>query len=70
MVLHETLLNMAEGPEVKNDDVVIKEEHDVGWAGKNLDNFGEYCFETDQLALKGNSDYQALLRYHRPIIKF
>jgi hypothetical protein len=49
---------------------VIKEEHDVGWAGKNLDNFGEYCFETDQLALKGNSDYQALLRYHRPIIKF
>lgn len=39
---------------------VTNEEH--RWAEKNLDSFGEYCFETDQLALKGNSDYQALLR--------
>ncbi len=32
------------------------------WAVKNLDDFGEYCFETDQLSLKGNADYQALLK--------
>ena len=38
----------------------INEEH--GWAETNLDSFGEYCFETDQLALKGNADYQVLLR--------
>jgi hypothetical protein len=53
---------MAEGLEGKNNDGVVNNEHDVGWAGKNLDVFGEYCFETDQLALKGNTDYQALLR--------
>lgn len=35
---------------------------EVGWAERELDSFGEYCFETDQLALKGNTDYQALLR--------
>lgn len=35
---------------------------DAGLAERDLDNFGEYCFETDQLALKGNADYQALLR--------
>lgn len=31
-------------------------------APKELDQFGEYCFETDRLALKGNSDYLALMR--------
>lgn len=40
----------------------VKNNENVGWAEENLDSFGEYCFETDQLALKGNADYQALLR--------
>lgn len=31
-------------------------------APKELDQLGEYCFETDRLALKGNSDYLALMR--------
>ena len=35
---------------------------DHRWAEKDLDSFGEYCFETDQLALKGNADYQALIK--------
>ncbi|KAK4021162.1 ZZ-type zinc finger-containing protein 3 isoform X1 [Daphnia magna] len=52
---------MAEGMEGKNDDG-LKDNENVGWAEENLDSFGEYCFETDQLALKGNADYQALLR--------
>nr|CAH0101673.1 unnamed protein product [Daphnia galeata] len=52
---------MAESMEGTNDDGMVNVEHDAGWAGK-LDNFGEYCFETDQLALKGNADYQVLLR--------
>ena len=38
------------------------EPEDHQWAEKGLDNFGEYCFETDQLALKGNEDYQNLLK--------
>lgn len=53
---------MAEGMEGKNDDG-LKDNENVGWAEENLDSFGEYCFETDQLALKGNADYQALLRF-------
>jgi len=38
------------------------QSEDHRWAEKELDNFGEYCFETDQLALKGNEDYQNLLK--------
>ena len=38
------------------------DSEDRRWAEKDLDSFGEYCFETDQLALKGNADYQALLK--------
>jgi hypothetical protein len=60
---------MAESMEGTNDDGMVNVEHDAGWAGK-LDNFGEYCFETDQLALKGNADYQVLLRYPTQIKSF
>lgn len=49
------------GAEGRNQEEIIPDD-DSGWADKNLDSFGEYCFETDQLALKGNADYQALLR--------
>lgn len=51
---------MAGTENVNNEEGNSNDE--LGWAEKNLDNFGEYCFETDQLALKGNTDYQLLLR--------
>ena len=37
-------------------------DEDQGWADRDLDDFGEYCFETDQLTLKGNNDYHNLLK--------
>ena len=52
---------MAES--VPNDSTDKTENNeDQQWAEKDLDSFGEYCFETDQLALKGNADYQALIK--------
>jgi len=52
---------MADG-ELEQNETLPTQSEDRRWAEEGLDNFGEYCFETDQLALKGNDDYQALLR--------
>lgn len=51
---------MAENMQSETEEPESNEDNQ--WAEKDLDNFGEYCFETDQLALKGNADYQALLK--------
>lgn len=41
---------LPDGDQVSSEQSLTEEAR---WSETNLENFGEFCFETDQLALKG-----------------